>query len=99
MGPEDFDRPLHMILGLPFDAVSMRDVVAKLRTVAVSRKRCFISTPNLNFLIAARADQAFRQSVFDSDRLARPAAAHSTARARTRIGPDRDFARGAGSRR
>jgi N-acetylglucosaminyldiphosphoundecaprenol N-acetyl-beta-D-mannosaminyltransferase len=67
MSPEDFDRPLHMILGLPFDAVSMRDVVAKLRAVSVSRERCFISTPNLNFLIAARTDRAFRQSVFDSD--------------------------------
>jgi N-acetylglucosaminyldiphosphoundecaprenol N-acetyl-beta-D-mannosaminyltransferase len=67
MGPEDFDRPLHMILGLPFDAVSMQDVVARLRAVPVSRARCFLSTPNLNFLIAARSDPDFRQSVFDSD--------------------------------
>ena len=67
MGPEDFDRPLHMILGLPFDAVSMQDVLARLRAVPSSRERCFISTPNLNFLIGARTDADFRQSVFDSD--------------------------------
>jgi N-acetylglucosaminyldiphosphoundecaprenol N-acetyl-beta-D-mannosaminyltransferase len=67
MGPEDFDRPLHMILGLPFDAVGMQDVIARLRAVPESRERCFISTPNLNFLIAARSDPDFRQSVFDSD--------------------------------
>ncbi|MCG8547465.1 MAG: WecB/TagA/CpsF family glycosyltransferase [Alphaproteobacteria bacterium] len=56
-----------MILGLPFDAVCMEEVIAQLRDHAETRKRCFISTPNLNFLIAARSDTAFRQSVFSSD--------------------------------
>lgn len=67
MGPEDFNRSLHMILGLPFDAVTMPQVIARLKAAAISRKRCFLSTPNLNFIIAARSDPAFRQSVFDSD--------------------------------
>lgn len=56
-----------MILGLPFDSVSMVDVIAQLRDHVESRRRCFISTPNLNFLIAARSDETFRQSVFESD--------------------------------
>lgn len=67
MGPEDFERSLHVLLGLPFDAVSMPDVVARIGSARQLRQRLFISTPNLNFLIAARSDPAFRQSVFDSD--------------------------------
>lgn len=67
MNGDAFSRSLHMILGLPFDAVCMEEVIARLKDHAETRKRCFISTPNLNFLITARSDAAFRQSVFDSD--------------------------------
>jgi len=31
------------------------------------RRRCFLSTPNVNFLVAARTDPAFRNSVLASD--------------------------------
>lgn len=67
MNGDAFSRSLHMILGLPFDAVCMEDVIEQLKAHAETRKRCFISTPNLNFLITARSDAAFRQSVFESD--------------------------------
>lgn len=67
VGPDAFDRRLHVILGLPFDAVSMPEAIRFIRAAAASRQRCFFSTPNLNYLIGARADPAFRQSVLDSD--------------------------------
>jgi len=63
----DFQRDVYCVLGLPFDAVTMTQTVARVRQAALMNKRCFISTPNLNFLIAARSDTAFRDSVLNSD--------------------------------
>ena len=63
----DFDRDVCCLLGLPIDAVTMAQAVARVRAAAASRTRCFVSTPNLNFLIAAQDDAGFRQSVLDSD--------------------------------
>lgn len=63
----DFERRLVCILGLPFDAVDVAQAVQRIRDAAFSRSRCFVSTPNLNFAIAARADAAFRGSVLRSD--------------------------------
>ena len=62
----DFRRPVHCILGLPFDAVSMNEVMRRIGSASVSR-RCFLSTPNLNFLIASQSNAAFRDSVIRSD--------------------------------
>ncbi len=64
---DDFDRDIWCLLGLPFDAVTMAQAVARVRAAAASRARCFVSTPNLNFLVAAQSDAAFRESVIDSD--------------------------------
>lgn len=55
------------ILGLPIDLVSMAQAVARVHEAALTRKKCIISTPNLNFLINARRDAAFRESVLRSD--------------------------------
>jgi N-acetylglucosaminyldiphosphoundecaprenol N-acetyl-beta-D-mannosaminyltransferase len=55
------------ILGLPFDSVVMAGAVEDLRETALANTRCFISTPNLNFVAMARGDAAFRQSVLASD--------------------------------
>ena len=62
-----FHRDVWCLLGLPFDALTMSQAVAQVRATAASRARCFISTANLNFLVTATADQAFRESVVDSD--------------------------------
>jgi N-acetylglucosaminyldiphosphoundecaprenol N-acetyl-beta-D-mannosaminyltransferase len=62
-----FHRDVWCLLGLPFDALTMSQAVAQVRAAAASRSRCFISTANLNFLITATADEAFRESVVDSD--------------------------------
>lgn len=64
---EDFNRKVYCLAGLPFDAVDMAGAIAKIRSVIAKRERCFLSTPNLNFLIACQKDPAFRDSVVNSD--------------------------------
>ena len=63
----DFSRPLVTILGLPFDVVDLDEAVARIRADAFAGRRCFLSTPNLNFAMASRSDAAFRGSVLRSD--------------------------------
>ena len=63
----DFDRPLVSVLGLPFDAIDVRTAVHRIREAAFTGARCFFSTPNLNFAMAARTDAEFRGSVLRSD--------------------------------
>ena len=65
--PSNFDRPVHCILGLPFDAVTEKEAVTMFEAAIHSCKRCFLSTPNLNFLINSLDDQRFRDSVIHSD--------------------------------
>jgi N-acetylglucosaminyldiphosphoundecaprenol N-acetyl-beta-D-mannosaminyltransferase len=62
-----FDRDIVCVLGLPFDTVDLSQAVEKIRAAAFSNARCFVSTPNLNFLIAAQRDPGFRDSVLRSD--------------------------------
>ena len=64
--PPDFSREVHCLLGLPFDAVNMSGAVQRMKVAASNRSPCFLSTPNLNFLIAAQSDAAFRNSVINS---------------------------------
>jgi len=67
-GPgERFAREVVCVAGLPFDAIDLHGAIVRLRDAVRIRKRCFISTPNLNFVIAARRDAGFRGSVLRSD--------------------------------
>jgi len=63
----DFSRDVYCILGLPFDAISESEAVRRVREAVVSRRRCFLSTPNLNFAIGCADDEGFRRSVLQSD--------------------------------
>ena len=63
----DFSRNVHCVFGLPFDAVTLEQAVAAIRTAIARRSPCFFSTPNLNFLIAGQTNAAFRASVVHSD--------------------------------
>ncbi len=56
-----------MILGLPFDCVSMGQSIAQIEQAIVTKRRCFLSTPNLNFVVQARRDATFFSSVLNSD--------------------------------
>ncbi len=62
----DFSRPVYCLLGLPFDAVESGEVIRRIGMASPVRP-CFLSTPNLNFLIASQRDPAFRDSVIRSD--------------------------------
>jgi N-acetylglucosaminyldiphosphoundecaprenol N-acetyl-beta-D-mannosaminyltransferase len=57
---------VHCVLGLPFDAISKSEAIRHIDSASSSR-RCFLSTPNLNFLIASRRNAQFRDSVIRSD--------------------------------
>ena len=64
---KDFYRKVWCLLGLPFDAIIIDDAVNEVRLAAEDRIPCFISTPNLNFIIAAQNDINFRDSVIISE--------------------------------
>jgi bacterial polymer biosynthesis proteins, WecB/TagA/CpsF family len=64
---DDFERDVYCLLGLPFDAVDMAGAVEQVRKAAARKIPCFLSTPNLNFLIGSQGDAAFRDSVVNSD--------------------------------
>lgn len=64
---ERFARNVHCVLGLPFDAVDLSGAIQRVREAATARTPFFLSTPNLNFLIACRSDPTFRDSVINSD--------------------------------
>ncbi|WP_289281985.1 WecB/TagA/CpsF family glycosyltransferase, partial [Methylophaga sp. UBA5088] len=57
----------HVLMGLPFDFVSIAESAKLIEQAISSKKRCFLSTPNINFTIAAHGDDAFYQSVAVSD--------------------------------
>ena len=63
----DLSRTVYDIASLPFDAIDLRQAVARVIGAVQGRIPLFISTPNLNFLIAAQSDQDFRRSVRESD--------------------------------
>lgn len=63
----DFDRNLYLIAGLPFDALNLNDVVLIIHDSAERNRSCFISTPNLNFIVSCFTDVSFRSSVLNSD--------------------------------
>ena len=62
-----FQRDVHFVLGLPFDAVDMPRAVRVVNDAVADHKRVFLSTPNLNFLVNCLTDSEFRNSVIDSD--------------------------------
>jgi N-acetylglucosaminyldiphosphoundecaprenol N-acetyl-beta-D-mannosaminyltransferase len=63
----DLSRPVHALLGLPFDALTLSAARDHLARAALQGKTCSFATPNLNFLVAAQRDVAFRDAVLNSD--------------------------------
>src|SRR5262245_3890728 len=63
----DFQRPVHALLGLPVDAVDLPAAVAAVRDAAFSATPTMVSTPNLDWVVGALSDAAFRDSVAQSD--------------------------------
>jgi N-acetylglucosaminyldiphosphoundecaprenol N-acetyl-beta-D-mannosaminyltransferase len=65
--PPDFERDVHCLLGLPIDAIDLAGAERRVRAAAAARMPCFMSTPNVNFVIQSRSDDAFRNAVLHSD--------------------------------
>jgi N-acetylglucosaminyldiphosphoundecaprenol N-acetyl-beta-D-mannosaminyltransferase len=63
----ELGRPVHWLLGLPFDAVTLDEAVSRIAQAVGERTPLFLSTPNLNFLMASQRDPAFQRSVLNSD--------------------------------
>lgn len=66
-GRYDAWRNVVCVAGVPFDVVSLDEAISHVCSAIVMRGHLFLSTPNLNFLIAAQQDAAFRDSVVHSD--------------------------------
>lgn len=58
---------MHCVLGLPIDVIDLAGAERRLRAAAEARLPCFMSTPNVNFVVASRSDPAFRDTVLHSD--------------------------------
>lgn len=67
MKRDALDRDVYNLLGLPFDAVDMDEAVREVIEAVNKKQKLFISTPNLNFLIASQKKSTFRESVLHSD--------------------------------
>lgn len=62
-----FDRDVHCLLGLPFDAIDMAGAARRLREAALWRVPCVLSTPNVNIVVGCRKDAGYREMVADCD--------------------------------
>lgn len=63
----DFERNVWCLLGIPVDAISYDEALTFICSAIQSGRRCFFSTPNLNFIVEANKDEAFRDSVICSN--------------------------------
>lgn len=63
----DFQREVVCLLGLPLDTVDLAGAVEAVRNAALANRPCSVVTPNLNFVVGARDDGAFRDSVARAD--------------------------------
>ncbi len=64
---DDLSRNVFGILGIPIDAIRMRDLVRKIEVAALGTHPYLISTPNLNFVVQSLADAEFRESLLRSN--------------------------------
>lgn len=60
-------RRVWCVLGLPIDVIGMREAAEIIRAAIRSKQKLFLSTPNLNFVVLARTNREFRESLIYSD--------------------------------
>lgn len=60
-------RNVFCILGVPIDAVSLNEAVSVVTNAIERRTKCFLSTPNVHFLLQSQTDESFRRSLINSD--------------------------------
>lgn len=64
---ENLQRDVIALLGLPIDVIDEAGAAARIEAAIRDRRKLFLTTPNLNFLIGCQRDPAFARSVLDSD--------------------------------
>ena len=64
---DDLTREVYGVLGIPIDAVGLDEVADRIGAALQGDEPYLISTPNLNFLVTAQTDAAFRESLLMSD--------------------------------
>jgi N-acetylglucosaminyldiphosphoundecaprenol N-acetyl-beta-D-mannosaminyltransferase len=64
---DSLDREVYCLLGVPVDAINEAETLSFLANAVRKRRRCFLSTVNLNFLALARRYPEFHRSLLDSD--------------------------------
>jgi N-acetylglucosaminyldiphosphoundecaprenol N-acetyl-beta-D-mannosaminyltransferase len=64
---DDLSRNVHCVLGIPVDVVDVTSILRNIEAAAVFNTPLFISTPNVNFLVASHSDQEFKKSLIQSD--------------------------------
>jgi N-acetylglucosaminyldiphosphoundecaprenol N-acetyl-beta-D-mannosaminyltransferase len=63
----DLGRDVHALLGLVFDRTDLNAAAVHLRGCIARRRKCVLSTPNVNYVVAAMHDSGFRGTVLRSD--------------------------------
>ena len=63
----DLGRDVHALLGLVFDRIDLAGTTEHIQRCVVTRRPCFLLTPNVNFVAAAAHERDFRGSVLRSD--------------------------------
>ena len=61
------NRACWSLLGLPFDQVDGGQALEIIDQAIATKTKCFLSTPNLNFIVQAKQDESFYESVIYSD--------------------------------
>ena len=61
------NRPCWSLLGLPFDQVDLDQAIEIINQAIATKRKCFLSTPNLNFIVQSKSDESFYESVIYSD--------------------------------
>ncbi len=64
---DDLTREVYGISGIPVDAVDMATVLHRIYAAAGGSAALLISTANLNYLVASRTDEEFRETLLRSD--------------------------------
>lgn len=64
---DDLKRNVWCLMGLPVDSVTMPQTIDQIDAAIRSKRKLFLTTPNLNFVIGCQSDEKFRDSVIQSD--------------------------------
>ena len=64
---DDLSRNVFCLGGMPIDILDLARAEAEIMAAIQQGERCFVSTPNLNFLAACQRDATFRDAVVLSD--------------------------------